>query len=274
MTLTEFCEKYGYSESTVKAKWTQVQLKLIKDKGIKVVKKGRGDKAEYIEEIDNYPRAVTMFHENATDLLVTTDLNMINWDFHVFLAIVTTPMYVFRGTIEQLLQYMMAPISAESKKKAQEAIDSLIEKGFIGLIQDKSTSEGYFTLTLQRDKEVKMKISYQMLLTCKQLADEENKRSWVPLLKTWLGVQMLSELEQYRVEDLQKLTGLSTYQIRESNKILTKHELYRTSRAFYTFNRCIGTKVDLNGFYNEDIAELPAGYITSDGFVKEVVEIN
>ena len=251
MTLKEFCLKYGYTENTVKKKWTQIQLKILKDTGVKVVKQGRGERTEYVEEMDSYPRALTMFEEGASDLFVSADLNMINWDFHIFLAIVTTPMRVFRGTIEQLLQYMMVPISAESKEKVQIALNNLVEGGFIGYIVDTSTTEGYFTVTLVREKEVKMKINYQMLLTCKQLAEEENKRSWVPLLKMWLGVQMLADEQPYTAAQLQQLTGLSAYQIRECDRILKKNEIYKTQKVYLDQTTCLGKNVDLNGFYNE-----------------------
>lgn len=264
MTLQELCEKYNYSESTVKNKWSSVQLKIFKDYGIKITKTGRGAKTIYQEDNDRYPHAVTMFHESSPrDIFVTTDLSLINWEFHIFLAIVTTPMGVFRGTISQLLQYMTIPDTAENCRRAQEGINNLITNGFIGYMLDTTTNENYITLAIVREKEVKMSISYQMMLTCKELADLEGKRSWIPLLKTWIGVQMLSEEEYYTIKDLQELTGLSPYQLREANKILNKNTIYSSSRAFHKFNRCIGQKVDLNGFYNDDIMELPEGFITS-----------
>ena len=264
MTLRELCDKYGYAESTVKNKWTTIQLKIFKDYGVKIVKTGRGSNVVYQEESDRYPHAVTMFHESSPrDIFVTTDLSLINWEFHIFLAIVTTPMGVFRGTISQLLQYMTIPDTIENCRRAQDGIDNLINHGFVGYMLDTTTDENYVTLAIVREKEVKMSISYQMMLTCKELADLEGKRSWIPLLKTWIGVQMLSDKEFYTIGDLQELTGLSAYQLREANKILNKNAIYRSSRAFHKFNRCIGQKVDLNGFYNEDIMELPEGFIAS-----------
>ena len=264
MTLQELCERFGYAESTVKNKWSTIQLKIFKDYGIKITKIGRGNNVTYQEENDRYPHAITMFHESSPrDIFVTTDLSLINWEFHIFLAIVTTPMGVFRGTISQLLQYMTIPDTVENTCRAQEGINNLISNGFIGYMLDTTTDENYITLAIVREKEVKMSINYQMMLTCKNLADLEGKRSWIPLLKTWIGVQMLSDEEYYTISDLQELTGLSAYQLREANKILNKNEIYRSSRAFHKFNRCIGQKVDLNGFYNDDVMELPDGFITS-----------
>lgn len=263
MTLQELCQKYGYAESTVKNKWTSVQLKIFKDYGVKITKLGRGTNVSFQEENDRYPRAITMFHESPRDIFVTTDLSLINWEFHIFLAIVTTPMGVFRGTISQLLQYMTIPNTADNCRRAKTGIDNLINNGFICYMIDTTTSENYITLAIVREKEVKMSINYQMILTCKELADLEGKRSWIPLLKTWIGVQMLSEKDYYTVEDLQELTGLSTYQLREANKILNKNTIYRSSRAFRKFNICMGQKVELNAFYNDDIMELPENFIAT-----------
>ena len=263
MTLQELCEKYGYAESTVKNKWSATQLKIFKDYGIKITKIGRGSNVSYQEENDRYPRAITMFHESPRDIFVTTDLNLINWEFHIFLAIVTTPMGVFRGTLSQLLQYMTIPDTAENIKHAQDGINNLINNGFIGYMLDTTTDEKYITLAIVREKEVKMSINYQMILTCKELADLEGKRSWIPLLKTWIGVQMLSEKKYYTVTDLQELTGLSTYQLREANKILNKNAIYRSSRMFQSVDRCLGQKVELNAFYNDDVMELPEDFVAT-----------
>lgn len=250
MTIQEVCEKYGYSESTVKTQFTKVQAKLLKDKNIRLVKVGRGEKATYHEEFLEDRRALTMYQEPLHDILMMSDLTLINWDFHIFLAIVTTPMCTFRGTIEQLLGYMAVPATAVNKEKALAAIQSLINRQLIGYWLD-PTDDTYFSLMLYHKVELEMKINYKMLLTCKELAEQENKQSWIPLLKTWIGVQMLEKNQPYTVADLQALTGMSPYQIRESNRILEKNEVYRTSRAYKSATRCLGSKVELNGFYNE-----------------------
>ena len=93
-----------------------------------------------------------------------------------------------------------------------------------------------------------------MVKICKKLADSYNKRSWIPLLKTWLGVQLMAAHQPYTVQDLARTTGLSEYQIRESNKILQECEVFKTSRAYADYQRCIGTTVDLN---HESFYRLP-----------------
>ena len=97
-----------------------------------------------------------------------------------------------------------------------------------------------------------MQIGIGMVKTCKLLAEKHKKRSWVPLLKTWLGVQILSEDQPYTLRDLEEITGLSNYQIKESNKILKESQIFRTSRAYQSYQRCIGNNVDMNvdAFFN------------------------
>lgn len=252
MTIKEVCEKYGYAESTVKTQFTKVQAKILKEKHIKLVKKGRGAAAYYEEEVEpECCRALTMFQEEPHELLLTEgDVSFVNWTFHVFLALVTTPMRVFRGTVEQLCQYMDIPVTPANKDACKIAIDELVTKKLIQCSLD-PTDENYFTMNILRKTEREYKINYQMLLTCKELAEKANKKKWLPLLKTWIGVQMLEENQPYTVAQLQSLTGLSAYQLRECNKILKDNDIYKTSRAYAAMNLCLGTNVELNAFYNQ-----------------------
>ena len=54
------------------------------------------------------------------------------------------------------------------------------------------------------------------------------------------------------MERLSQVTGLSPYQIRESRKVLEKDELFVTSKAYVSYDTCIGTNVELNGIYKEN----------------------
>ena len=250
MTLQELCAKYGYAESTVKNKFPTVRDKILKDKGVLIVKSGRGANADYTEEFKSDCRAVTMYQEPPHDIFMTSDLSLMNWEFHIFLAVVTTPMCTFRGTTEQLMGYMGVPLTPSNIDHCTTALCNLVNRNLLGFWVD-PTDNRYFSLMIYRSVELEMRISYNMITTCQELAEAAGKRSWVPLLKTWLGVQMLEKNQPYTVAQLQELTGLSPYQIRESNKILQDNEIYRTSKAYLDFNRCLGSNVELNGFYFE-----------------------
>lgn len=52
------------------------------------------------------------------------------------------------------------------------------------------------------------------------------------------------------MSELESITGLSAYQVREAKKLLEKDDIFRTSRAYIAFNTCVGSQVELNGFFN------------------------
>lgn len=252
MTLQEVCKKYNIAESSMKNAFPRSQKALLKKYGVKIIKEGRGQKAVYREEWEDDKRALTMYNEIKDTMIMDHEsFKLMNWDFMVFLAIVTTPMLVFRGSFEDFLRYVDVPISERNINSLKEALNSLQEREFISFVIDK-TDSNYFVAALYRKVEEEMQIGIGMVKTCKLLAEKHKKRNWVPLLKTWLGVQILSEDQPYTVKDLEEITGLSSYQIRESNKILKESQIFRTSKAYSSYQHCIGTKVDMNAdaFFN------------------------
>lgn len=250
MTLQEVCQKYNVSESSMKTAFPRTQQAILKKHGIKIVKEGRGVKASYYEEDDKYKRAITLYDEDRKSIIVNKkELELMNWDFLVFLAIITTPMLVFRGSYIDFLKYVDIKVTDANLRMLKDALNELQKRDLIQYTIDK-TDVTYFTANIYHKVEEQMNIGIEMVKTCKQLADKYNKRSWVPLLKTWLGVQMLAERQPYTVESLCAITGLSAYQVNNSNKILKRSIIYRTSKAYADYQRCIGTTVELNGFFN------------------------
>lgn len=254
MTLTfeEVCSKYNVSESTLLNAFPRTQKSILKKHGVKLFKEGRGRAAVYREEVENDSRALTMYEETKNEIILDGEsMQLISWEFMVFLAIVMTPMFVFRGSYEEFLKYAGVKPSIQNVLLLQGTLTSLSRKDFITYVVDK-TDENYFLAAIYRAVEKKMKIEPEMIRTCKQLADENNKKSWVPLVKVWIGVQMLADEQPFTMDRLEAYTGLSKYQIRESKRILEKNDIFKTSRAYIDACRCIGTNVDLNGFYNQN----------------------
>lgn len=253
MTLEEVCKKYEVSESSVKNMFPRTQKSILKKYGVQIVKEGWGKSASYRELPHNDGRARTMFLEDKEKLMINQDeLSLVNWSFSVFLAIVTTPMLVFRGSNEDFLNYMGLKPSESNVKLLIDSLKDLNKRDIITYIIDK-TDENYFVAALYRKVEKEMNIGIEMVRTCKELAEEYNKRSWVSLLKVWLGIQMIVEedLLPFTIAELGAYTGLSEYQVRESKRILETNDIFRTSRAYESFSKCIGQNVDLNKFYNE-----------------------
>lgn len=63
-------------------------------------------------------------------------------------------------------------------------------------------------------------------------------------------MQMMAERGLYKREDLVSATGLSVYQITESKRLLEENELFRTTQVYADYQTCLGSTVELNGFYN------------------------
>ena len=60
------------------------------------------------------------------------------------------------------------------------------------------------------------------------------------------------ERKIYKKEDLVEVTGLSAYQVNESRKLLEANDIFRTNQVYIDYCHCIGTTVELNGFYNKN----------------------
>lgn len=251
MTLQEVCAKYGVAESSLTNAFPRTQKSIIKKHNVRIEKIGRGKNAVYTEVFLNDNRALTMYEEVKDELIIDkASFNLINLDFCCFIAIIMTPMLVFRGSFNEFCKYIEINDTRENILAVKGALASLEERGYISYNLDR-TDKTYFVAALYRKVEEEMKIGIDMVRTCKQIADENNKRSWVPLLKTWLGIQLVAEEQPFTMRRLEEITGLSKYQLTESKKLLEKNDLFKVSRAYKAFNKCIGSHVDLNAFYNE-----------------------
>jgi DNA-binding Lrp family transcriptional regulator len=252
MTLEELCKELNVSETTVKTNFARMQ-KTFQKKNILVTKNGRGSNATYDIEYLNDNRAMTMFEEDKQEIILSNvSLQFINWEFTVFLAIVVTPMLVFRGSYKDFLDYAVINNTPTNIELLKKALETLAERDIIIYKVDK-TNNDYFVAALYRKVEEDCKIGIEMVKECKQLQEKYNKQSFVPLLKVWLAVQIASENQPYTVAELCAMTGLSQYTVRESNKILEESQVYRTSKAYKSFSKCLGKNVEFNGFYEGNI---------------------
>ena len=254
MTLEEVSEKYEVSASSLKSNFSRTAASILKKHGVRIVKDGRGANTVYKEEWEDDMRALTMYEATKDTMMMSQEqFKLANWEFSTLVAIVTTPMLVFRGSYLDFLRYMKLPLTEANLQGVIEGLKQLAEKDYISFQVDK-TDPSYFIAALWKAREQEMEIGLSMLVTCQHLATSHSKRSWVPLLKTWVGVQMMAEHQPYTMKELAAFTGLSLYQIRESCRILESSEIFKTSRAYADYQLCIGTNVDLNqeAFYLMD----------------------
>ena len=254
MTAEEVCEKYNVKLSTFKANYKRTTDNIYKKYNVKIIKEGRGEKATYREQIISDNRAETMFQalQPLKDMgAIREDLKLPNFTFNVFMGIITTPMFVFRGTYKDLLMYLMVPINEDYINLLKKSINELVEAMVLHEIIDTTTEEEVITLSLVRKAEVEMKININMITICKQLAEKNKMQSWIPLLKVWLGTELLSKQEYYKRNDLIEMTGLSEYVVDKSAKILKDCNIYNKTKAYAGFKKCLGLRADMNveGFY-------------------------
>ena len=255
MTAEEVVEKYGGTVDSLKNQFKRYQTKILNKYGVWLTKTGRGDKTIYSEEIKNDMRALTIYEEKQNNIAIGQDtIKMDNWQFLVFVAIVTTPLKVFRGSYKDFLKYAGINITEENKTILKINLLALEERGLIMYMIDK-TDNNYFTATLVRKAEVELQVGIEMIRDCKRIADENKKKSWVPLFKTWLAVLIMEEHQPFRNKDLEELTGLSEYTVRESKKLLESGHVFKTKKKYIDYQTCLGQMVDINGFYNNYIIE-------------------
>lgn len=250
MTAQELSQKYGISENSILTNFPRAQKSIIKKYQIKIEKEGRGQAATYLEIPLVNDRAMSMYEETKDNFaLDSASFALTSADFCCLVAIILTPMMVFRGSFKDFCHYMQINDSKENITVIKKALTRLDSQDYINFVIDK-TDNNYFAAILYRKAEQDMQVGIDMVKNCKKIADEHNKRSWVPLLKTWLGVQLAAENQPFTIAELEAITGLSKYQITESKKLLESNDMFKTSKAYKSYCRCIGQNVDLNAFYN------------------------
>ena len=255
MTRKELCENYGLSETTVQKQFNRVKDNMLKKYDLILMKTGRGDNADYQVQPNSKKdnRASTMMKEDKREVMIAQKgfSNLLDFNFMVFLAICTTPMGTFYGSYSDFLDYVEIKKSKSNERNLKEALNVLSAAKYINYTIDE-TNKDYFNAFLFKRTRDDMAISLDMAERCQRLAKENNKQSWVPLLKTWIGVQYMYDKQPFTLAELCNITGLSPYQIRESKKILEKDYLFTTSKAYVSYDRCIGTNVELNGIYESN----------------------
>lgn len=248
MNLKEVCQKFGYSESYVSKNFPKFQKAVLSKYGVMLDKEGKGSSAEYIIIEDNSHAATLYKEQNRSVMLSQSEFkHIINMDFATFLGIIMTPFQVFRGSYDDFLRYIQADRNDSNRENLKKALTFLAEHDYIHYAIDK-TDDNYFFAGIYRRTEEKIAVGIDMIRICKKLAVKYHKRSWVPLLKLWMGIKYLyiNGLQPYTIQDLVDLTGLSVYQIRESGKVLEQDNAFVTDKVYLDYTRCLGKTVELN----------------------------
>lgn len=256
MTRKELCDQYNISESSIKNTFPAVQKRFLK-RGLILTKVGRGESAQYFISVENDQRAPTLLKETKTEIFMSQKefKDLKDFRFIVFLAIITTPMLTFRGTLEQFLDYIEVENNKYNKKILQESFKDLVDANFINYTEDTSTNEGYFLVWLPRKREQEMSLGIEMIRRCKKLGDL-HKEKMGDLIKVWTAMGYAYYNQPFTMKDLEKLTGLSAYKIRKAKKILEEDDLFFTSKVYEIMEDggsfCSGQSVNFNGIPHEN----------------------
>lgn len=258
MTAQEVVDKFDAvpSVKSLKDHWGKYQKK-IKDKhGVQLYKTGRGENTQYfIVQGEETFKSIEVITDNHQTLIMDQQVfsDLIDWDFMVFIGIITCPFMSFRGNYRQFLEYVgIKRRDKENVERLKKTFKKLEEQGYIYFIQDDSTEEDYFGLFIKRKVETEMKLGIDMIQRCIKLQKENNMKSWTPLLKTWLGLQLLvdqnmnkNESTLFTLDELIRITGVSRNMVIKCKSILEKDNLFQTSKAYQNY-ACLGQTIDLN----------------------------
>lgn len=256
MTRKQLSEFYQISQSSIQNNWKRTQQMLKKKYGVQIIKLGRGESAHYEFKEDGITAASIFQQETKSTALVSLDeLRMQNFQFGAFIFICFLPLQVWKGSYKYFLQYTSIPQTPHNIQKLKQAFTALAAKQMIIYTIDPSDPE-YFMAGLMHKAEQQLftRITIQTARICKTIADKNKKKDWIPLVKTWLGIEMLYQMnaQPYTMKTLQSIAGLNEYQTKESVKLLKENNIFAMSKAYLAFDRCIGTTAQLNAFYKEN----------------------
>lgn len=263
LLMEELCRQYEVQESHVRHNFKQFSKDILKNYNIKLTKIGRGKNIyfleEYINEWTGEPWNGYIWDKNKDEIIFsdkTLSLPLTNLDFTVFLALLFAPMNAIATSYEGLAYYLEMPITEESVLKLRASLKNL-EKNQIIMLQHDSLKENVDELP-EEEKEffiavlragitmnASIKFDKEKIQVCKQLAQQYRKRSFIPMLKVWLGIEHLKEKQPFTITQLQEITGLSLYNIRESIKILENSNIFLRTRAYANYMRCLGSEYDM-----------------------------
>jgi len=150
-------------------------------------------------------------------------------------------MRVYKGNAEALLKYLQIKVTQENINKVYSALDELQKKQLIYYTHDPSNPQ-YFMVGTLSEADRKLIIGIPLILTCQRIAEKNNKRNWIALMKTWLAIQYLYDTNEqpFTVDKIASMTELSKYQIREATKLLKSEQIFAMNKAYIAFDLCIG----------------------------------
>ena len=252
-SIDELSATYGIAKSTIQRNFKRVQEILKEKYDVELQKEGRGANAfYYIKQFNpiDTKRAVSLYKSVETNMMpAVTAAGLLDLHFLIFIAIVSTPQRVFRGSYVDLLNYIEIKPSIENISTAQQILHALAEKKYIMYIEDETDSM-YFMAGILRRTEQEMQLEIDAVLHFQKIV-AGTRKSWIPLMKTYLAVNFLDQ--PCTIKTISAVTNLSEYKIRDCLTLLDKNNIISKERVClkdeetggYT---CLGTDISVNAF--------------------------
>lgn len=241
---------FNYSQSYLTKNFPKVKTALKKTYNIDIEKISTKEDKKYIIFENESTRALTLFDEQKNDLIISQEsLQLKDLEFYILLAIAVSDYGVYRGTYKQLLKYLGLPATNKNIELTDAAIESLKSNGYLhDIVKDETT----FTLILKDEAEKHFCVTIEMLKESKKIIEKNNKSiKYLPrLIQVWVAIQECEKHQPFTYAELQKMTGLSLYQVKELKKLLENNNIFISNRAG-SYWKCLGMNVDLNAFYNK-----------------------
>lgn len=237
---------FGYSISSLTKQFIRTAAAIEKQFNVTVTKMVTTKGTRYF--VQELSKDLSIFTTKNKIYIVEDSLKFETFEFLVFLTVVAaTEFGVYRGTIENLLEFIEVKKTKKNIQQAAAAIQSLVNKGYI-----QETKDGdYEILFIKRDFEKKISINVEMLQECRKIVIDNNKqfKKISQFIQVWEAIRICEEHQPFTYAELKQLTGLSYKQIRDIKKLLESNNVFISNRVG-SYWKCLGMEVDLNGFYD------------------------
>lgn len=258
LNIDQFCERFGYKKDTVEKTFPRIKKSLEK-KNINITKDKRQGKIVYIVEQEYTNKDLPVFYTDFKTLQQFDDLK-----FNILLTLSALENNAYCGKVSQLLEEKMSLKNSDTNRLSLiSSIAELEKEGYL-LTNTKELQKGYILIGLSSKMIQELSFRRPLIEMCKELAKEHNKKNYIPIFKTIVALTVFSKNETITYPQITGVTGLSTYQIKESLKVLEDENKIRIGKLQYKVSedyiRCIGRPIDINAFEvrpSEEIKRAP-----------------
>ena len=246
LSADQICEIFECSKSSLISNFNRTRDSIEKKFGV-ILAKLILKQGIYYYICDDRSDEISIYRGNEDIPIPVESLGYQAYAFFIFLAISASEFGAYRGTRENLLNYVGIKPTKKNIDMLNEVLITLENKKVIMVRYD----EDYIIVYLKAGVEKQYSISVTMLRECQKIANENNKNfnKVAQLIQVWEAVRICEQNQPFTYADLTKLTGLSYKQIRDVKKLLESNNMFVTSRAGSYF-KCLGMNVQLNGIYD------------------------